>query len=72
MWVDSPPLLCRLRNRRFRVVSEQGKTEERRGTTRNGIFGFGRMLVSPHFACGLWFSFLFFAPKRHGNACYAG
>ena len=31
MWVDSLPLPCRLRNRRFRVVSEQRKTEERRG-----------------------------------------
>ena len=39
--------LYSLRNKRFRVVSEERKTEERRGTTRNEIFGL------PHFSCGL-------------------
>ena len=44
----------------FRVVSEQRKTEERRGT--------GFSVLAAVFDTRSWL----FAPKRHGNACYAG
>lgn len=61
-----------LRNKRFRVVSEQ-----------NGICAFGRaknrtrvppplppfsLFYSPHFPRAFWLSFPFFSPKPHGNA----
>ena len=50
----------KLRSKRFRVVSEQRKTEERRGT--------GFSVLAAVFDTRSWL----FAPKRHGNACYAG
>ena len=77
--------LSSLRIKRCRVVSEQGKTEERRGTTRNGILGFGRtkigtrvkkwkrgeVLIAPFFARFITLLPLF-ALKPHGNACNEG
>ena len=47
-----------LRSKRFRLVSE----------TEDGILGFGRAIFRAVFGSRS----LFFAPKPHGNACYAG
>ena len=60
--------LCSLRSKRFRLVSEQRKTEERdsrfgraKYETRATIF---RVVFDSRSS--------FFAPKPHRNACYAG
>ena len=49
-----------LRSKRFRAVSEQRKT-------RNEILGFGRARNETRAIFGVAF-----APKQHGNACFAG
>ena len=63
-----------LRSKRFRLVSKQRKTEERdsRFWPREKWAPFPLFYLR-HFSRGLWLSFLVqFAPKPHGNACYAG
>ena len=73
LWVDSRPLPVSDPVQAAQQAFPCGfGAKKNRGTKRNGIFGFSRMLLSPHFSCGLWLSLLFFAPKRHGNACYTG
>ena len=68
---------CSLRSKRFRLVSEQRKTEERdlgfgraRNETRakNWKWGEEEAIFRAVFdSCSS-----FFAPKPYGNACYAG
>ena len=53
---------CSLRSKRFPLVSEQRKTKER-----DSWFWTREMKQEPKNESGS-----FFAPKAHGNACYAG
>ena len=59
-----------LRSKRFRLVSEQRKTEERdfRFWPREKWNESTRTIFCGVFDCRS----AFFAPKPHGNACYAG
>ena len=56
-----------LRSKRFRLASEQRKTED-------GLFRFLQRdkWNESHFSRVLWLSFLIVAPKPSRNACYAG
>ena len=63
-----------LRRKRVRLVSEQRKAEERdfrvRPRAKNGTSA--TLIYSHHFRAAFDSRSSFFAPKPHGNACYAG
>ena len=73
MYTQKQTIETSLRSKRFRLVSEQRKTEERdsrfwprekRAPPRSFTYAIFRAVFDSRSS--------FFAPKPHGNACYAG